>query len=132
MRKGGGSNYHTTYRKVSAKKTMRTVNVKGESEVNGGKCTTEKISPRPRTVTIPPSKTCTTGTTSKPLRVSLVEDDTLARVLCKRTVDEKMIGGVTEGTATIGTVAGQVGETSAVGAVVTDAAVLWMTRGSLA
>ena len=30
---------------------MRMVNVKGESAVNGGKCTTEKISPRPRTVT---------------------------------------------------------------------------------
>ena len=51
MRRKRGSNYHTTYRKVSAKKTVRTVNVKGESEVNGGKCTTEKISPRPRTVT---------------------------------------------------------------------------------
>ena len=44
-------NYHTIYRKVSAKKTMRTVNVKGESVVKGGKCTTEKMSPRPRTVT---------------------------------------------------------------------------------
>ena len=30
---------------------MRTVNVKGESVVKGGKCTTEKISPRPHTVT---------------------------------------------------------------------------------
>ena len=132
MRKKRDSNYHTTYRKVSAKKTMRTVNVKGESEVNGGKCTTEKISPRPRTVTIPPSKTCTTGTTSKPLWVTLVEDDTLARVLRKRTVDEKVIRGVTEGAATIGTVAGQVGKTSTVGAVISDAAVLWMTGGSLA
>ena len=44
-------NYYTTYRKVSAKKTMRTVNVKGESVVKGGKCTTEKMSPRPHTVT---------------------------------------------------------------------------------
>ena len=47
-----GMNYHMTYRKVSAKKTMRTVNVKGESIVTGGKCTTEKISLRPRTVTV--------------------------------------------------------------------------------
>ena len=31
---------------------MRMVNVKGESAVNGGKCTIEKMSPRPRTVTI--------------------------------------------------------------------------------
>ena len=37
--------YHTTYWKVSVKKTMRTVNVKGESVVKGGKCTTEKMSP---------------------------------------------------------------------------------------
>ena len=44
-------NYHTIYRNVSAKKMIRTVNVKGESIVKGGKCTTEKISPRPRTVT---------------------------------------------------------------------------------
>ena len=43
--------YHTTYRKVSAKKMIRTVNVKGELTVKGGKCTTEKMSPRPRTVT---------------------------------------------------------------------------------
>ena len=39
------------YRKVSAKKTIRTVNVKGESIVKGGKCTTEKMSLRPHTVT---------------------------------------------------------------------------------
>ena len=51
MRKKGKGNYHTTYRKVSAKKMMRTVNVKGESVVKGGKCITEKMSPRPRTVT---------------------------------------------------------------------------------
>ena len=30
---------------------IRTVNVKGESMVKGGKCTMEKMSPRPRTVT---------------------------------------------------------------------------------
>ena len=40
-----GMNYHTMYRKVSVKKIMRTVNVKEESIVKGGKCTTEKISP---------------------------------------------------------------------------------------
>ena len=116
---------------MSAKKTMRTVNVKGEPIVNGGKCTTEKISPRPRTVTIPPSKTCTTGTTSKPLWVSLVEDDTLDRVLRKRTVDEKVIGGVTEGTSAVGTVMGQMGKAVAVCAIIPDAAVLQMTGSSL-
>ena len=44
-------NYHTMYRKVSAKKITRTVNVKGELIVKGGKCTTEKMSLRPRTIT---------------------------------------------------------------------------------
>ena len=124
-------NYHTMYRKVSAKKITRTVNVKGELIVKGGKCTTEKMSLQPRTVTIPPLKTCTTGTTSKPLRVSLIEDDTRAQVLRKRTVDEKVIGGVTEGATTIRTVVGQVGKTSTVGAIVSDTTVLWMTGSSL-
>ena len=116
---------------MSAKKTTRTVDVKGESIVKGGKCTTEKIRPQPRTVTIPPTKTCTTGTTSKPLRISIIEDDTRARVLCKRTVDEKVIGGITEGASAIGTVAGQMGKTSTVGAIISDTAVLQVTRSSL-
>ena len=38
-------NYHTTYWKVSAKKIIRMVNVKGELIVKGGKCTMEKMSP---------------------------------------------------------------------------------------
>ena len=124
-------NYHTTYWKVSAKKMTRTVNVKGESVVKGGRYTTEKMSPRPHTVTIPPSKTCTTGTTSKPLWVSLVENDARAWVLCKRTVDKKVIGGVTEGAVTIRAVVGQVGEMSTIGAIVPDTAVLWVTGSSL-
>ena len=115
---------------MSAKKITRTVKVKGESVVKGGKCTTERMSPLPRTVTIPPSKICTTRTTSKSLRISIIEDDTRARVLCKRTVDEKVIGGVTEGATSIGTVAGQVGETSTECAIISDTAVLWVT-GSL-
>ena len=32
---------------------MRTVNVKGESTVNSGRCTMERTSPWPRTVTLP-------------------------------------------------------------------------------
>ena len=91
----------------------------------------EKIRPRPRTITIPPSKTCTTGTTSKPLRVSVIEDDARAWVLRKRTVDKKVIRGVTEGAAAIRTVAGQMGKALTVGAVILDAAVLQMTRSSL-
>ena len=124
-------NYHTMYWKVSVKKIRRTVNVKGEPTVNGGKCTMERTSPRPCTITIPPSKTCTTGTTSKSLGISIVEDNTQAWVLCKRTVDKKMIGSVTEGALSIRTVTGQVGEMSAVGAIVSDTAVLWMTGSPL-
>ena len=45
-------NYHTMYQNELARKMIRTVNVKGESIVKGGKCTMEKIRPRPRTITL--------------------------------------------------------------------------------
>ena len=113
-----------------SKKITRMVKVKGEPADKGGKCTMERKRPRPRTVTIPPSKTCTTGTTSEPLRIPIVEDDPWARVLHERTVDEKVIGGVAEVAALIRTIVGQVGGTSAVGTIISDTAVLWVT-GSL-
>ena len=108
------------------------MNVKGEPVDKGGKCTTERKSPRPRTVTILPSKTCTTGTILKSIGIAVVEDDSWAWVLRKRTVDEKVIGSVTEGTMSIGAVVGQVGKTSAESAIVSDTAVLWMAGSSLA
>ena len=43
-----------------------------------------------------------------------------------------MIGGVIEGAAAIGTVMGQVGETPTEGAIISDAAVLWMAGSLLA
>ena len=113
------------------KKITRTVNVKGEPIDKGSKCTTERKSPRPHTITIPPSKTCTTGTAPESLRISIIEDDTRTRVLRERTVNEKVIGGATEGAVSIGIVAGQVGETSTVGAIISDTAVLWMTGSPL-
>ena len=58
-----------------------TVNVRGESEDNGSRWMTEKRRSWPCTITIPPSKACTTGTNSDPLRVSVIEDDPTARVL---------------------------------------------------
>ena len=116
---------------MSAKKITRTVNVKGEPTDKGGKCTMERKSPQPRTVTIPPSKTCTTRTASESLRIPVVEDDTRTWVLHERTVDEKVIGGITEGAASIGTVAGQMGETSTEGAIISDTAVLWMAGSPL-
>ena len=87
---------------MSSKKITRMVNVKGEPIDKGGKCTMERKRPRPHTITIPPSKTCTTGTTSEPLRIPVIEDDTWTWVLCERTVDEKVIRGVTEGAVLIG------------------------------
>ena len=120
------------YQKVSSKKITRTVKVKGEPVDKGGKCTTERKSPRPHTVTIPPSKACTTGTASEPLRIPVVEDDTRTWVLRERTVDEKVIGSITEGAASIRAVAGQVGETLAVSAIISDTAVLWVTGSPLA
>ena len=39
------------YQKVSSKKITRTVKVKGEPVDKGGKCTMERKSPRPHTVT---------------------------------------------------------------------------------
>ena len=111
---------------------MRTVKEKGESSVNGDKCTMEKTSPQPRTVTIPPSKTCTTRTTSKSLGISIVEDDARAWVLRKRTVDEKVIGGITEGATSIGAILGQMGEAAAEGTIISGAAVLWMAWSPLA
>ena len=38
-------NYQTMYQKVLVKKITRTVKEKGESSVNGDKCTMEKTSP---------------------------------------------------------------------------------------
>ena len=116
---------------MSAKKITRTVKVNGESAVNGVKCIMERISPRPHTITIPPSKTCTTGTTSKSLGISAVEDDARARVLHKRTVDKKVIGGITEGATSIRAIAGQMGKMPAEGAIISDAAVLWVAGGPL-
>ena len=70
-------------------------------------------------------------TTSKPLRIPIVEDDTRTWVLCKRTVDKKVIGGVAEGATSIRTVTGQMGETSTEGAIIPDTVVLWMAGSPL-
>ena len=107
------------------------VKVNSESEVNGGKWKMEKMSPHPCTITIPPSKTCTTGTTPESLGVSLVEDNSQAGILCKRTVNKKVVRSITEGVMSVRTVAGQVGELAAESAVITNAAVLGVSRGML-
>ena len=112
-------------------KIMRIVKVIGKSMVNGGRCKMEKISPCPCTITIPSSKTCTTGTTSESLRVSLIEDDSRSRVLCKGTVLEDVVGVVAQGATSIWTVAGQVGKLATKSAVVANAVILGVTRSML-
>ena len=56
------------------------VKVNRESDTNGDRWMMEKIMSDPCTVTIPPSKTCTTGTRSQSLWVSIIEDDATAGV----------------------------------------------------
>ena len=50
---------------MSAKKIIRTVNVKGESTVNSDRCTMEKIRPCPRTITILGKNLCAPDTLSR-------------------------------------------------------------------
>ena len=103
----------------------------GESEVNGDKCIMEKIRSNPCTVTIPPSKTCTTGTRLQPFWVSVIKDDTTAGVLREGTVCNNVSWVVTEGTELVWTEAGGVAEAVAKRTVVLKAMVLGVARGAL-
>ena len=64
-----------------AKNIIETVDVNGEPGINGDKWIMEKIMSNPHTITIPPLKTCTTGTRLQSLWVSIVEDDPTTGVL---------------------------------------------------
>ena len=77
------------------------VKVNGELDTNRDRWMMEKIMSNPRTVTILPSKTCTTGTRSQSLWVSVVEDDTTAGVLREGTVCDDMSWVVAEGAKSI-------------------------------
>ena len=111
---------------------MEMVNVSGESEVIGDKCTTKKRRSWPRTVTIPPSKTCTTGASSDPLRVTIVEDDPAARVLREGTVGDDVTRVIAKGAASVWTITGEMSEVAAKRTIVVHATVLRMARGALA
>ena len=65
---------------MSEKNIAEMVKVNGESDTNGDRWMMEKIMSDPCTITIPPSKTCTTGTRSQSLWVSIIEDDATAGV----------------------------------------------------
>ena len=86
----------------------------------------------PRTVTIPPLKSYTTGTAdSKPLWISLVEDDPLAGVLREGTVSDNMSWNITEGAKMVWTVLCKMAVALAKRTVVSSAMILGVTRGLL-
>ena len=108
------------------------VNVNGELGANKDKWMIEKIRSCPCTITIPPSKTCTTGTKLQSLRISVIENDTAARVFREGAVHDDMSQVVAKGTETVWTIVGGVAEVAAKRTVVSSATVLRMAQGSLA
>ena len=114
------------------KNIVETVNVCGESEDNGDKWTIEKRRPCLHTVTIPPTKTCTTSASSDPLRVTVIEDDPTARVLREGTVSDDVTLVITKGAESVWTVAGEMAKVVTKRTVVVHAMVLRVARGMLA
>ena len=84
----------------------------------------EKMRLGPCTITIPPSKICTSGTKSQHLWISLVKDNPLAGVLRERAVTDNVSWIVTEGASSVQTDVGEVTEASAKRTVVARAMVL--------
>ena len=113
------------------KKEVVRVKVNGESVVRGAKWMIEKRRSGPRTVTIPPSKTHTSGTRSQSLMVPLIEDNPLAGVLGERTVADDMSWVIAEGAPPIWTDAREMAEVSAKRTVVARATILGVARGML-
>ena len=91
----------------------------------------EKIRSSPRTVTIPPLKTCTSSTRLQSLWVSVVEDDTTTGFLREGAVCDDMTGVIAKGTELIWTVAGGVAKAVAKRTVVLSATILEMARSTL-
>ena len=108
------------------------VNVNGESNGSRGRETIEKMISLPHTVTLPPSKTCTTSTRLQSLWISIVEDDTTAGVLREGTVRNNMSQVVAKSTKLVWTVVGGVAEAATKRTVVSHTSVLGVTRGVLA
>ena len=92
----------------------------------------EKIRSNPHTVTIPPLKTCTSGTKLQSLQVSIVEDDTATRVFGEGTIHDDMTWVIAEDTEAVWTVAGSVAELVAKRTVVLSAMILGVAGGTLA
>ena len=82
------------------------------------------------TITIPPSKTHTTGTLSKSFWVSIIEKNPTAGVLQKGAVSNDVSRVITKGTLFVWAVAREVAEVSAKRTIVLKTAVLGMSRGT--
>ena len=125
--------YNTVYWKASTKNRILMVNVNGDSGVRGERWTIEKRRFGPCTVTIPPLRTCITGTSNwESLQVSLIEDNHLAGVFWERTVSNDVSWIVTEGTESVWTVSSQIAISSTKRTVVARAMVLEVAWGLLA
>ena len=92
---------------------------------------TEKMRLGSRTVTIPPSKSCTSGTKSQSLWISLIKDNPLAGVLRERAVADDVSWIITEGALPVWTDAGEVTEASAKRTIVARATVLGVAWSTL-
>ena len=92
---------------------------------------TEKTRLGSCTVTIPPLKSCTSGTKSQPLWISLIKDDSLARVLREGAVADDVSRIVTEGTSSVQTDTGEVTKALTKRTVVVRATVLGVAWSAL-
>ena len=113
------------------KKEVARVKVNGELVVRGARWIIEKRRFGLCIVTIPPSKTRTSGTRSQSLRVPLIEDNPLAGVLGERAVANDMSWVIAEGTLLVWTDTREMAETSAKRTVVARATILGVARGAL-
>ena len=103
----------------------------GKSDVNEEKWTTEKMRLGSRIITIPPSKSCTSGINSQSLWIPLVKDNPLAGVFREGAVSNDMSWVVTKGTSLVRTDTGEVTEAPAKRTVVARAMVLGVTWSTL-
>ena len=92
---------------------------------------TEKTRLGSCTVTIPPLKSCTSRTKSQPLWISLIKDDSLARVLREGAVADDVSWIVTEGALLVQTDVGEVTKASTKRTVVVRATVLGVSWSAL-
>ena len=85
----------------------------------------------PYIITLPSLKICTTSTKLKSLRISVIEDNTTARVPREGTVSDDMSQVITQGIASVWAIVGEVAEAAAKGTVVVHTMILGMAQGTL-